>query len=145
MQRIIDNLSRQHRELVRTGTEIFGWLDAGKLRGGAAQAYRAVATMSGILSVHLAMEDRSFYPRLIGHADRELSSLARRFLDERGLLEQRFRDYRAAWPSAMVIEGAPAGFVDDTRALLGLMWNRMKMEDDVLHPAIVRVFGADAD
>lgn len=141
MRRIIDNLSRQHRELVRTGTEIFGWLDADKLRSGAAPAYRAVSTMSGILSVHLAMEDRSFYPRLVGHGDRELASLARRFLDERGVLEQRFRDYRALWPSAVAIEGAPAAFVDETRRLLGLMWNRMKMEDEVLHPAIVRVFG----
>ena len=32
MQRIIDNLTRQHRELVRTATQMFGWLDAKKLR-----------------------------------------------------------------------------------------------------------------
>lgn len=144
MQRIIDNLTRQHRELVRTGGEIFGWLDAGKLRGGAAPVYRALSTLSGILKVHLAMEDRSLYPRLVTHPDAALAELARRFLEERAQMEQRFGDYRARWPSAAAIEGAPEAFVDETRDMLGMLWKRMKQEDDILHPAIVSTFGRAA-
>ena len=143
MQRIIDNLTRQHRELVRTATHMFGWLDAGKLRShGATHAYTTLSSLSGILNVHLAMEDRSLYPHLVHHRDLQLRTLAQRFLDERAALRQRYDEYRARWPSATVIEGGAEAFIDDTRGILGMLWTRMKTEDDVLHPEIVRVYAA---
>jgi Hemerythrin HHE cation binding domain len=143
MQRIIDNLTRQHKELLRTATEMFGWLDAKKLRQkGAAEVFRALSSLSGILKVHLAMEDRSLYPGLLQHKDAQLRTLARRFLDERAAIQQRYDEYRALWSSAAVIERGPEPFIDDTRLILGLLWNRMKLEDDVFHPEIVRVFAA---
>jgi hypothetical protein len=143
MQRIIDNLSRQHRELVRTATQMFGWLDAGKLRAkGAGEAHRTLSSLSGILNVHLAMEDRSLYPHLVHHRDLQLRTLAQRFLDERVALRQRYDAFRARWPSAASIESGAEQFIDDTRAVLGMLWTRMKQEDDVLHPEIIRVYAA---
>lgn len=143
MQRIIENLTRQHKELVRTATEMFGWLDVGKLRSrGAADVHRALSSLSGILKVHLAMEDRSLYPNLINHRDLQLRTLAQRFLDERAVVRDRYEDYKHRWPSAAAIEAGAEKFIDETRQVLGLLWTRMKMEDDVLHPEIVRVFAA---
>jgi hypothetical protein len=143
MQRIIDNLTRQHRELVRTATEMFGWLDAGKLRArGATDVHRALSSLSGILKVHLAMEDRSLYPHLVNHRDLQLRTLAVRFLDERAALRQGYDDYQHRWPSAIAIERDAERFIDESRKILGMMWTRMKMEDDVLHPEIVRVYAA---
>jgi hemerythrin HHE cation binding domain-containing protein len=143
MQRIIENLTRQHRELVRTATEMFGWLDAAKLRArGAGDVHRALSSLSGILKVHLAMEDRSLYPNLVNHRDVALRTLAVRFLDERAAIRQKYDDYKARWHSTAAIEARADEFIDETRKILGLLWNRMKMEDDVLHPEIVRVFAA---
>jgi hypothetical protein len=143
MQRIIENLTRQHKELVRTATEMFGWLDAAKLRArGASDVHRALSSLSGILKVHLAMEDRSLYPNLVNHRDVALRTLAIRFLDERAVLRQQYDDYKTRWHSAASIESGAEKFIDETRAILGMLWNRMKMEDDVLHPEIVRVFAA---
>ena len=141
MQRIIDNLTQQHRELVRTAKVMFGWLDPGKLRDkGASEVFRALSTLSGILKVHLAMEDRSLYPNLVHHADAQIRTLAQKFLDDRKAIQQRYDDYRALWSTAHAIERAPEAFIDETRLILGLLYNRMKLEDDVLHPEIVRVF-----
>jgi hypothetical protein len=143
MQRIIENLTRQHRELVRTATEMFGWLDAKKLRArGAADVHRALSSLSGILKVHLAMEDRSLYPHLVNHRDLQLRTLAVRFLDERAALRQDYDDYQHRWPSAIAIERDAERFIDDSRRILGMLWTRMKREDDVLHPEIVRVYAA---
>ncbi|HEY2747994.1 MAG TPA: hemerythrin domain-containing protein [Polyangia bacterium] len=140
MQRIIDNLTRQHRELVRTAKQLFGWLDPAKLRAhGAGDVYRELSSLSGILRVHLAMEDRSLYPHLVRHPDLQLRTLAQRFLDERALLRQSYDDYRARWASPAAIEAGADAFVEETRLILGLLWTRMKTEDDVLHPEIVRV------
>jgi hypothetical protein len=141
MRHVVDNLTRQHRELVKVATEMFGWLDAGKLRrSGASVPFRTLSSLTGILNVHLAMEDRSLYPRLVQHPDLQLRTLAQRFLDERGQIAERYEAYRACWSSAAAIEADPAAFIDETRAILGLLWNRMKLEDDVLHPEIVRTF-----
>jgi hypothetical protein len=143
MQRIIENLTRQHRELVRTATEMFGWLDAGKLRTrGAADVHRALSSLSGILKVHLAMEDRSLYPHLVNHRDLELRTLAVRFLDERAALRDRYDAYQHRWPSAIAIERDADRFIDDSREILGMLWTRMKTEDDVLHPQIIRAYAA---
>jgi hypothetical protein len=139
MQRIIENLSRQHRELLKVATELFGWLDVGKLqRDGAAFAHRALSSLSGILNVHLAMEDRSLYPSLLHHPDPQLRALAERFLGEREQLQQEFAEYRGNWPSSASIAIAPAQFIEETRMVLGTLWRRMKQEDEVLHPQIVR-------
>ncbi len=143
MQRLIDNLTRQHRELVRTATEMFGWLDAGKLRArGAGEVWRALSSLSGILKVHLAMEDRSLYPHLVEHRDLQLRTLAQRFLNDRAELQQRYDEYRARWASTAAIEGGAEQFIDETRLILGMLWTRMKLEDDVLHPEIVRAYAA---
>jgi hemerythrin HHE cation binding domain-containing protein len=145
MQRIIENLGRQHRELVKVATRLFGWLDAGKLQQrGAAEAHQLLSSLSGILNVHLAMEDRSLYPNLLTHSDLRLRTLARRFLDERAPIQSEFERYRTTWASASAIEAAPAAFVDETRAVLGMLANRMQLEDDVLHPEIVRVSAGQA-
>jgi hypothetical protein len=143
MQRIIDNLTRQHRELVRTATEMFGWLDATKLRTrGATDVHRALSSLSGTLKVHLAMEDRSLYPHLVNHRDLQLRTLALRFLDERAALRDRYEEYKRRWPSATAIERDAGRFIDESRQILGMLWTRMKQEDDVLHPQIIRIYAA---
>jgi|KBSMisStandDraft_5_1062788.scaffolds.fasta_scaffold601872_2 hypothetical protein len=143
MQRIIENLTRQHKELVRTATEMFAWLDAGKLRArGGGDVHRALSSLSGILKVHLAMEDRSLYPNLVNHRDVALRTMAVRFLDERAVMSSRYEEYKGRWHSAGTIEAGAEQFIEETRLILGMLWNRMKMEDDVLHPEIVRVFAA---
>jgi hypothetical protein len=68
--------------------------------------------------------------------------LAQKFLDDRKAIQQRYDEYRAQWPTAIAIEKSPEAFIEDTRLILGILWNRMKLEDDVLHPEIVRVFAA---
>jgi hypothetical protein len=143
MQRIIENLTRQHKELVRTATEMFAWLDAGKLRArGGGDVHRALSSLSGILKVHLAMEDRSLYPSLVNHRDAQLRTLAQQFLDERAELRERYDAYKARWTSAASIQGAAEKFVDETRQILAMLYMRMKKEDDLFHPEIVRAFAA---
>jgi hypothetical protein len=141
MQRIIDNLTHQHKDLVRAATELFGWLDPSKLaEPGAQKAFHVLSRINGILNVHLAMEDRSLYPKLIKHGDPQLRALAQRFLDERGAIADRYDAYRGFWSSPAAIVREPVRFIDETRLILGLLWNRMKLEDDVFHPEILRVF-----
>jgi Hemerythrin HHE cation binding domain len=137
VKNIIDNLSRQHRELLKAATKMFGWLDVGKLAAGSGEAFRCLSTLTGILRVHLAMEDRSFYPGLLQHRDEALRAMARKFLDERAELEKRYDRYRERWSSGAAILADREGFVSDTREVLGVLWQRMHDEDDRFHPEII--------
>jgi hypothetical protein len=142
VKHIVDNLSKQHRHLAKIGSEMFGWLDAGKLRkAGGVEAHRCIATLTGVLRVHLTMEDRSFYPGLLDHKDPELRALAARLLDERRRIERRYEQYRERWATASAIVAAPEAFIDDSREILGLLWQRMHDEDERFHPEIIARFG----
>ncbi len=144
MQQIIESLSRQHGELVQVATEMIGWLDVTKLqRDGAAFAFRALAALGTILDKHLATEERSLYPGLLHHPDPQLRALAERFWTERAQVQAEFAEYRASWPSSAAIAIAPWQFIEETRAVLGTLWRRMKQEDEVLHPEVVRASASE--
>jgi hemerythrin-like domain-containing protein len=136
---IIDNLTRQHKELVKV-TMLFVQQLQSVGRGSSADAYKSLHALSGILRVHIAMEDRSFYPFLVAHRDRSLRQLAERFLGEREQIQERFDRYAARWSSIAAIDAAPAQFVDETRAILQVLGMRMMAEDREFHPAIKKHF-----
>lgn len=139
MQPILENLSRQHAELVQVATEMLGWLDVGKLqRDGAAFAHRALTSLTRLLATHKALEDRTLYPELLHHADRRLRELGQRFLAERAQLQAQFAEYRATWTSSAAIAIAPAQFIEETQLVLDALWRRMKQENEVLQPEILR-------
>jgi Hemerythrin HHE cation binding domain len=138
VRNIIDNLKRQHRDLTRVTMEIVPRLDPAELAGGAGAVRRSLSSLTGILKIHLAMEDRSFYPYLLEHRDGELRRLASQFLAERDELQQRYQTYIDRWSSPGDIERAAAAFVDETRAMLMELGTRMVQEDKEFHPLILR-------
>ena len=83
------------------------------------------------------MEDWSLIPSSCSMRT-NIRTLAQKFLDYRPAIQERYDEYRARWHTAIAIEKAPEAFIDESRLMLGILWNRMKMEDDVLHPKIVR-------
>jgi hypothetical protein len=95
-----------------------------------------LASFSGALRVHVAMEDQSLYPRLLLHPDEQVRTEARRFLDEMGELRARFAEYQRGWPTAGAIAAAPERFISETRAILLLMHARMESENSTLHPLV---------
>lgn len=138
MRSIIDNLKRQHRDLTRVTMEIVPALEAAGLAVDAAPVRRNLAALTGILKIHLAMEDRSFYPYLLGHRDEELRRLASQFLAERDEIQQRYQRFIDRWSPAGAIEGSPSPFIEETRAILMDLGSRMVQEDKEFHPLILR-------
>jgi hypothetical protein len=137
MRDVIANLHEQHGDLQRVAMDLVQILDEGELARDASAARRSLRTLAGILRVHLAMEDGSFYPRLLEHRDPQLRERAERFLAERAELERAFADYYARWRVGTAIEAEPARCIAETRALLLTLGRRMFAEDRDFHPFIV--------
>jgi Hemerythrin HHE cation binding domain len=138
VRNIIDNLKRQHRDLTRITMEIVPRLEPAELAADAAGVRRSLHTLTGILKIHLAMEDRSFYPYLLQHRDEGLRELASRFLAERDEIQQRYQDYTERWLDPGAIEGDPAAFIEETRAVLLVLGTRMVQEDREFHPQVLQ-------
>jgi hemerythrin-like domain-containing protein len=125
MKNIIVNLHRQHRELTKVTMQLVPLLDLARLQRGASDVRRLLRTLSGILHVHVSMEDRSFYPFLLRHRDEELRRVAEQYLAERDEIQGQFDDYSKRWLAVSAIESSAALFVDETRTMLLLLGTRM--------------------
>ena len=129
------NYRQQHRELLEVVGEIQKLLTTDKLaNGGADNARSLLATLSGKLSVHLAMEDRNLYPAMQGAADTKVSDAATRFSGEMGSLAGAFKDYTRRWPTAAVIVKDADKFVDETKQVFSALGKRVEQEESVLYP-----------
>jgi hypothetical protein len=134
---IIHNLKMQHRELTRITMELVPRLEPSELAADASTVRKSLSMLTGILKVHLAMEDKSFYPYLLEHRDEELRKLAGQFLAEREEIQTRYLDFTARWMAPGAIEKDAASFVEETRAVLMQLGTRMLQEDREFHPLIL--------
>jgi hypothetical protein len=89
--------------------------------------------MAGILTVHLACEEQSFYPRLLADKRHEVSGIAARFQQEMGGIKETFGRHIKQWTSD-AITADPTGFARDTSALLTQLGSRMDREERELYP-----------
>jgi hypothetical protein len=126
----------QHQEIDAVITRLTQLLvDVDTLRSHARDARSLVATLSGKVRVHLAMEDRSLYPDLLAHANPTVREKARRFQAEMGELGKAFFAYVARWPHHQAVAADPAAFGRETRDVLRALAARMLAEDTDLYPA----------
>ena len=64
--------------------------------------------------------------------------MAEGFLAERDQIQDRYLSYTSRWLASGAIEKDPAGFVDETRAILMELGTRMVQEDREFHPLILQ-------
>lgn len=124
----------QHEELERIAGEL-----AGKLVAGSADELRKdLIRLAGVLKVHLAMEDRSMYPRLLEHEDAAVRSMAREYQLTMGDLAPAFDAFYQKWMRRNAIEDARADFASETAKIAGALGNRIKLENENLYDMIDR-------
>jgi Hemerythrin HHE cation binding domain len=131
-----DNLRRQHRELLRLARELAARLHGAAVATDATRLRSQIAALSGILNVHLAMEDGVMYPRLLVHEDPRIRTLAARYVDEMGDLKKVFADYSRRWNTPEAMRAAPAEFIRESRAVLDALTRRIGREEGELYPLV---------
>jgi hemerythrin-like domain-containing protein len=129
-------LRQQHAELKDGVRKLEALLSPDRLTREAAAAREALGKISGLLKVHLAVEDTALYPRLRAHGDAKVRQAAERFASEMGGLKEAFTKYVATWPSAEAVEKNAAGFVRDTRAVFDALAKRVAREESELYPLL---------
>ncbi len=127
---------RQHQEIMAIAGDFRATLDARTLGRSAQVARNLLSDLVGKLKIHLAMEDKSLYPRLLRSPDPEVRGLAERFMAEMGGIASVLVSYLGAWPTAQSIQDEPYEFVRDSKGLLKALAARVEKEERLLYPAV---------
>jgi hypothetical protein len=130
-----DSYRKQHAELVDIVRSIEPLLDPAKLAGAAAEARNLISKLLGKLSIHLAMEDQSLYPRLVQHADKSVRETAKRFATEMGGVKPSVEAFGSRWTEAE-LRANPTAFCDEATKLFVVLADRIKRENTQLYPLL---------
>ncbi len=123
----------QHGELLNVVKAIVKLLDENGLRKDATEVRHLLSVLHGKLSVHLAMEDKSLYPRLLRHHDGDIRATTQRYIDEMGSLAGAFKDYIGRWPTPSAIQSDPATFIAETGGVFEALGKRVDQENNELY------------
>ena len=122
----------QHDEIRRAGNDL-----SVAMRGDdPAAVRRALSRLSGLLEVHLALEDKSFYPVLLKHADPEVRKTAQSYQESMGTLATAYMAFRGRWLRQGAIEEDRPGFEKELNAVWALLDQRIDLENDTLYAMV---------
>jgi hypothetical protein len=138
MRSIVNNLKRQHLELTRITMALVPLFEPAPLTRDATDVRRLLQALTGVLKVHVSMEDRSFYPSLLQHRDGQLRAMATEFLARRDQIQTTYFDFVGRWGEPGHIERDAGGFIAEAREVLLTLGQRMVQEDMEFHPLIVQ-------
>lgn len=128
-----DSFRAQHDNILQIVGGIVPLLASRKLATDAGAVRRLLAQLTGMVSVHLAMEDNSLYPTMLTHRDARLKTAAQRFQQEMGGIKSAFESYTKKWASATAIQANPDEFIKETRSLFDVLGKRIARENSELY------------
>lgn len=97
-----------------------------------------IISMSAVIKVHLAAEDRVIYPAIEACADGRLAELGRRFQTEMIAIAADYTAFARQWNTAGHLRTDPEGFRAQANRVLRALYERMQREDRDFYPAIER-------
>ncbi len=128
-----DKFRAQHGELLNVAKSIGNLFNAELLRKDATEVRHLLSVLHGKLSVHLAMEDKSLYPRLLSHHDSAIRDTTQRYIDEMGALAGAFKAYVGKWPTPSSIQANPEAFIAETSGVFDALGKRIVLENKELY------------
>ena len=109
-------------------------------RGGIADNAESIAAqvvrMSGMVKLHLSIEDTVLYPGIARSADLKLAHLGDRYQSEMDGIAADYFAFAARWNLPARVKADPEGFRRDANRVLRTLFDRMKREDTEFYPAI---------
>ena len=135
----IENFRRQHEALLEICEQLSQTSRVVDTREHASQCARLLARLTGILTQHLAAEDRALYPRLIASGNPHISDTARSFSVQMGGLAQRYLSFEDEWRSGQAILAEPGRFRAELLRLLAMLHTRIQREDQILYPMLENI------
>jgi len=120
----------QHAELIRLVKDLQTDAESPNMDGRALRS--SLSGLGGKITMHLAMEDDSLYPRMRSHSNPAVGTMATRFSEEMQGIKSAFQAFSERW-SAQKIEGDRASFRNEMQAIFSALENRIQRENNELY------------
>jgi iron-sulfur cluster repair protein YtfE (RIC family) len=134
----IDKFKRQHIDILSAIADLRKLVQSGIANHAADIAQRIVA-MSGIIKLHLAVEDRVLYPALEASGNSQLAGMGQKYRQEMDGIAGSYLNFAAKWNTPRQLAEEPEAFREEANQVLKALYDRMKREDREFYPAIEAV------
>jgi hemerythrin-like domain-containing protein len=124
---------KQHDEILSTAREINGILGNAIDDNEAETIRKLMSRLAGLVSVHLAMEDKALYPQLLSSTNSAVKATANKFIQEMGAIGQSFEGYIRKWATTQAIKSKPAEFTIESKAIFNALSKRIHKENVELY------------
>ena len=131
-----DRYRKQHQTILEDAEKISSFLTVEKVKENSGDIRVTLSNLMGKLKVHLAMEDKSLYPRLLEHDSEQIKNTAIMFISEMGKIGETVEKYNEKWSNKTVIQKAPDVFIDETKGILKALEARIEKENKELYGLI---------
>lgn len=134
-----ESLRRQHDEMLQVATEIAGHLTPEGVEQHAEKISSLLSKLAGKLKMHLAMEDKSLYPKMLSSSDPVTKNIAEKFMAEMGELSTVFSKYIRDWNSPKAMRADSKQFITTTGEIFAAITKRIERENNQLYPKLEAV------
>jgi hypothetical protein len=134
----IEKFKREHVDLLAAVTALRELVQTG-VQEHAEAIVSQLVTMSSVIKLHLAAEDRVLYPALIHAADPRVAQIGKQFQEEMGDLAQAYSAFVSRWNLAAKISKDPQGFRSDANNVFKALHLRVQRENRELYPLAEQV------
>ncbi len=97
---------------------------------------QSIIAMSGVIKLHLAVEDRVLYPALEASGNDKLAQMSRHYRDEMDGIAGAYLAFAAKWNKPRLLMTQPEDFRDEANQVLKTLYERMRKEDGEFYPVI---------
>ena len=125
---------REHQEILKTIEEMEKFLNEASIQNDTQNLVDVSAKLSGQIKIHLAMEDKNLYPKLIASPDENVQKVAKKYQEEMGGIGKVYRKYLDTWDSSDVLKENPQKFIIETNEIFKALKNRIECEEKELYP-----------
>lgn len=133
----IDRFKDQHAQIFDAIAQLRRHAQAG-IAEHADDIARLIVSMSAVIKLHLAAEDRTLYPALEAAGNRQLAHLGRQFQSEMASIAGAYNAFARRWNTAAQVRADPDGFRAQANQVLRSVFERMQREGRDFYPAVER-------
>lgn len=125
-----DSYRKQHIELL----DLAGKLSKDVVIKEAAEIVTVLSQFASKLNMHLTMEDKALYPKLMSSGNAKTSQVAKDYMTEMGGIKQVVEKYIHSWSLARNISTDPEKFIEESKGIIAALKIRIDKENNVLYP-----------
>ncbi|NYT61940.1 hemerythrin domain-containing protein [Alcaligenaceae bacterium] len=131
----IERFKHQHVEILDGIAKLRRLAHAG-IKENAHEIAQAIASLSNIVKLHLAIEDRILYPALQSGSNARLAAMGKAYQEDMQGIASGYIAFSRHWSTATAIAEKAEQFRAEANTVLKTVYSRMQKENTEFYPAI---------